>query len=174
VSCVSTPTPEKTSSSRLSAAAAAEVARLQVAWIMKWDKVEGEQLPSFEEHLADFYDFDADTILFDDFDPLRRVFRTAREYGEAFWPTFQSFRAAEHGIEESPEAVVVGDLAVTRMVFIAILDNGRDPVIANRCINSQVWRRTDALGWRISRDHTSVEGIDVDEARRLVAASRDA
>jgi ketosteroid isomerase-like protein len=144
----------------------ATIAASQVNWIMTWNKEPEEHLGSFEELFGGYYDLDADVVLFDDFDPQRRVFRTARSYGEAFWPTFQTLRSAEHAIAEDPEVLVSGDLASTRMVFIAILDSGNAPAVANRCINSQVWQFAEGAGWRIVRDHTSVEGIDLAEARR--------
>lgn len=148
-------------------AAAATVARLQKEWILHWDKRPDQHLGAFREVFADYYDFDAPVILFDDFDPRRRVFRSPQDYADAFWPTFQRFRSAEHGFEVEPEVLVSGDLAATRMVFIAVLETAEGDVLANRCINSQVWRHTDDLGWRISRDHTSVEAMDVEEARRI-------
>lgn len=149
-------------------AAEATIAHLQKEWILRWDKRPDQRLGSFRDVFADFYDFDAPAILFDDFDPERRVFRSPQEYADAFWPTFQQFRSAEHGFEVEPEVLVSGDLAATRMVFIAVLDPGDGSVLANRCTNSQVWRRSEALGWRIARDHTSVEAMDVDEARSFL------
>lgn len=54
--------------------AEATVAHLQREWILHWDKRPGQQLPAFEDVFADYYDFDAAVILFDDFDPQRREF----------------------------------------------------------------------------------------------------
>jgi ketosteroid isomerase-like protein len=146
--------------------AAQEVAALQQAWILGWDKTENEALRPFREVLDRYYDFGAPVILFDDFDPQRREFRTVQDYADAFWPGFAQLRSAAHAIEAPPEVVVEGDLAATRMVFIAVLTEPDGTVVANRATNSQVWRRTEGLGWRIVRDHTGVEAIPVDEARR--------
>ncbi|GAB3604244.1 hypothetical protein GCM10027586_07460 [Kineococcus gypseus] len=153
-------------------AAELTVARSQRDWILRWDKRPDQQLGAFEDVFAEHYDFDAPVILFDDFDPQRRVFRTVRDYAEAFWPGFQRMRSAEHGIEVEPEVLVSGDLAATRMVFTAVLELADGTVVANRCTNSQVWRRTGGLGWRIARDYTSVAAVEIEAARRLVAAGR--
>lgn len=144
--------------------AEATIAELQQSWILRWDKTEGQQLPGFRDVFADYYDFDADVILFDDFDPQRRVFRSVQDYADAFWPTFQQLISAEHAIELAPKVTVDGDFAATFMVFIAVLVTADGTELANRATNSQVWRRTSA-GWRIIRDHTGVEPIPIDEAR---------
>lgn len=143
-----------------------EIAALQRDWILGWDKAEGETLRPFREVMDRYYDFDAPVILFDDYDPRRRVFRTVQDYADAFWPTFSQMRSAAHAIEIAPEVIVDGDLATARMVFIAILTQADGSVVATRATNSQVWRRTDSLGWRIVRDHTGVESMPIDEARR--------
>ena len=52
------------------------------------------------------------------------------------------------------------------MVFLAILTQDDGTIVANRCTNSQVWRRGDDQQWRIIRDHTGVEAIPLEEARR--------
>lgn len=142
------------------------IAALQQSWILHWDKVEGQDLPPFREVFAEFYDFDADVILFDDFDPQRRVFLTVQDYADAFWPSFQQFASAEHAIDVAPRVTVDDDLAATFMIFIAVLVRADGSQIANRCTNSQVWRCTSA-GWRIIRDHTGVEPISIDAARRV-------
>jgi ketosteroid isomerase-like protein len=143
-----------------------EVASLQVEWIMGWNKEADQTLPPFEEALGRFYDFDSPVILFDDYDPQRRVFRTVQEYADAFWPGFSQLRSAEHAIETAPDVLVAEDLAATTMVFLAILTQSDGTAVANRCTNSQVWRRGTDQRWRIARDHTGVEAIPVDEARR--------
>ena len=74
--------------------------------------------------------------------------------------------AAEHAIDVAPRVTVDDDLAATFMIFIAVLVRADGSQIANRCTNSQVWRRTSA-GWRIIRDHTGVEPISIDAARRV-------
>lgn len=150
---------------------AQQIATLQVDWIMGWDTTEGEDLPPFGEVFGRYYDMAAPVVLFDDFDPQRRVFRTVQDYADAFWPVFGGLRSARHAIEAAPEVLVEGDLAATRMVFLVILTRADGTVGANRCINSQVWRRTDDLGWRIARDHTSVEAIPVEEAERAFAGA---
>ncbi len=146
------------------------VASLQVDWIMGWDKVADQALPPFDEVFGRFYDFDAPVILFDDADSQRRVFRSVRAYADAFWPGFSSLKSAEHSIEAEPEVLVDGNLAATTMVFLAILTQEDGTVVANRCLNSQVWRRGKDQQWRIVRDHTGVEGIPVEEARQVSAS----
>lgn len=135
--------------------AADQVAALQRRWIFGWDRVEGAPAQDFHDVFGEFYDFDADVLFFDDADPERRLFRRVQDYADAFWPTFQSMRSAVHAIAEEPEAVVTGDLAACRMVFLAVLTAADGTETRLRCVNSQVWRHTDALGWRIERDHTS-------------------
>lgn len=142
-----------------------EVAALQQSWILGWDKAEGVPLPAFPEVLGRYYDLDAPVILFDDFDPQRRIFRRVQDYAEAFWPGFSQMRSAAHAVETRPQVIVEGDLAATQMVFIALLTQPDGAVVATRATSSQVWRRTEDLGWRIARDHTGVEVIPVDEAR---------
>lgn len=146
------------------------VAALQVDWIMGWNKAPDQALPPFGDVFGNFYDVDAPVILFDDFDPERRIFRTVQAYAEAFWPGFSALRSAEHAIETWPEVLVDGDLAATTMVFLVILTQADGSVIANRCVNSQVWRRGGDRRWRIVRDHTGVDAISVDEARRAFAS----
>lgn len=145
---------------------AERVASLQVDWIMGWDKAPDKTLPPFDEVFGRFYDFDAPVILFDDFDPQRRVFRTVKAYADAFWPGFSQLRSAEHAIETAPDVIVDGDLAATTMVFLVVLTQMDGTTLANRCTNSQVWRRGADQRWRIVRDHTGVEAIPVEEARR--------
>ncbi|MBQ1050129.1 DUF4440 domain-containing protein [Micromonospora sp. C51] len=147
-----------------------EVAALQQEWILGWDKRENETLRPFREVFDRYYDFDAPVILYDDFDPQRRVFRAVRDYAAAFWPGFAQLRSAAHAIETPPEVIVEGNLAATRMVFIAVLAQPDGTVVATRATNSQVWRRIDGMGWRIVRDHTSVDAITVDEAMAVFPA----
>jgi ketosteroid isomerase-like protein len=147
---------------------AAEVAALQRRWIFERDRAEGDPDVDFDADLAHYYDGD-DDILFDDFDPQRRVLRSAVEYGKVFGPAFNQVRAAEHVIEQAPEVIVSGDLAATQMVFIARLTTGDGTVSATRAVNSQVWRKGTHDRWGIVRDHTSVERIPVDEADRALA-----
>jgi ketosteroid isomerase-like protein len=148
---------------------AAEVAALQRRWIFEWDRRDSDPDFDFDADLAHYYDLDADDVLlFDDFDPERRVLRSAAEYGGVFVPAFNQMRAAEHAIERAPEVIVSGDLAATQMVFIARLTAGDGTVTATRAVNSQVWRSGDGR-WRIVRDHTSVETIALDEADRALA-----
>lgn len=147
-----------------------QVASLQVDWIMGWDKAPDQTLAPFGKVFNRFYDFDAPVILFDDFDPQRRVFRTVQAYADAFWPTFSQMRSAEHMIETAPEVIVDGDLAATTMVFLVILSQADGATLANRCTNSQIWRRGTGRQWRIARDHTGVEAIPVEYARRAFAS----
>ncbi len=149
---------------------ASTVARLQRAWILRWDKGPDDILPPFRDLFGDLYDFDAPVILFDDFDPQRRVFRSVQEYADAFWPTFQGFRSARHAIEVEPEVAVDGDLAVTRMVFLAVLEHADGTRVANRATNSQVWTRSPS-GWVISRDHTGVAPVAPAEADAVLRAA---
>lgn len=145
---------------------AQEIAALQQEWILRWDKAEDEVLRPFHDVLGRYYDLYAPVILFDDFDPQRRVFRAVQDYADAFWPVFSQLRSAAHAIETPPEVIVEGDLGATRMVFIAVLTQPDGTVVATRATNSQVWRRTEDLGWRIARDHTGVEVIPEADARR--------
>jgi ketosteroid isomerase-like protein len=145
------------------------VVRLQTRWIHGWDKVEDQPLPDFREVFADFYDFDADVIFFDDADPQRRVFRTVEDYAQAFWPMFSELRSAAHAVPEAPEVIVDADLAVGRMVFIAALTSTDGTTTNLRAYNSLVWRRTEARDWHIVRDQTTVEPVPADEAGRAFA-----
>ena len=144
---------------------AATVSALQVAWILHWDKKPGSAPTDFRKVFADYYDFDAPVLLFDDFDPKRRTFRTVQDYADAFWPSFMKMRSAEHAVVEQPDVLLSGDMAATRMVFVAILTDPEGKVTATRATNSQVWVRGGPSGWHIARDQTGVELIPVDEAR---------
>lgn len=148
---------------------AAVVAALQRRWIFEWDRREGDPAFDFEANLAGYYDLDSDdVILFDDFDPQRRVLRSASEYGRVFAPAFTQLRTAEHAIERAPDVIVSGDLAATQMVFIARLTAADGSIMGTRAINSQIWRSGDDGRWRIVRDHTSVEQIPAGEAEHAM------
>jgi ketosteroid isomerase-like protein len=147
------------------------IAGLQRQWIFLWDRKEGDPNFDFDTLFADYYDFEdphGDVILFDDFDPERRVLRSAADFGRTFGPPFNEMRAAEHAIEEAPEVLVSGDLAATRMVFIAKLTDAAGRVMGNRAVSSQVWRRSGDGRWRIVRDQTAVVSIPVEEASRAM------
>lgn len=145
------------------------VAELHEHWIHGWDKQEGVPLRPFDEVFARCYDLDpdAEVILHDEADPERRTFRRVRDYADAFWPIFGAMRSAEHAIPEPPEVIVSGDLAVSRMAFVAVLTAADGTVTRLLCPSSHVWRRTDALGWRILRDQTAI--VPIGEAQAASA-----
>ncbi|GAB7052316.1 YybH family protein [Catenuloplanes indicus] len=145
------------------------VAALQREWIFGWDRVEGVPPRDFHDVFGRFYDMDADVILFDEADPRRRTFRTVQDYADAFWPGFQALRSAAHAIESEPEVLVSGDLAASRMIFIAVLTGTDGETTHLRCHNSLVWRRTSDRDWHIVRDQTAVAPIPAGEAMSFFA-----
>jgi ketosteroid isomerase-like protein len=145
----------------------AAVAALHREWIFGWDIEEGAAPREFSEVFGRFYDFGADVILYDEADAQHRTFRRVQDYADAFWPGFTALRSAAHAVEEEPEALVSGDLAATRMVFIAVLTAADGTVTSLRCPSSQVWRRTADRDWHIVRDQTAIHPLPLAEAERF-------
>jgi ketosteroid isomerase-like protein len=148
----------------------ADVRALHLRWLWGWDKEPGGGHWNFREIQGAHYDWDLDTLrLYDDMDPEHRIVRSAGEYQAIWEPTFNSLRSAVHRLEDGPEIVRSGELAVSRLVFIARLVVADGTVVDIRTHNTLVWQW---LGddWKIVGDHTSSQRIAADEADLLLTA----
>jgi ketosteroid isomerase-like protein len=147
---------------------AQRVAQLHSEWILQgWEKAPGDGPFDFRRQLGRFYDLEArDLLLYDDFDPQRRVARSADEYG-AFWaPHFTRLRSARHWVVDAPLVLTTGDLAASTLEFSARLEGPDGEVVAIRTRSSLVWARR-AAGWKIVREHNSSTVITEAELARL-------
>jgi ketosteroid isomerase-like protein len=152
------------------AAGADDVRALHLGWLWGWDKEPGAGHWDFQEIQGSYYNWDLDTLrLYDDMDPEHRVVRTAREYQAIWEPTFNSLRSAVHRLEDGPEITRSGDLAVSRLVFIARLVVADGSIVDIRTHNTLIWRHLGG-SWKIVGDHTSSQRIAADEADRLLAS----
>ena len=146
----------------------AAVRARHLRWLWGWDKEPDAGHWDFRAIQGSHYDWDLGTLrLYDDMDPEHRIVRSARAYQEIWEPTFNSLRSAVHRLEDGPEIVRSGDLAVSRLVFIARLTVADGSVVDIRTHNTLIWQR---LGddWRIVGDHTSSRRIPADEADLLL------
>lgn len=144
---------------------------LHRAWILQgWEYHPGDPPFSFREKLGRFYDWTSrDVVLFDDFDPKRRVARSAAAYGAIWEPIFRGNRSARHTVSDSPEVVTgTGDLAASSLEFTALIEPLNGKVAGIRTRSDLVWRcRAD--GWKIVREHNSSKVILIAEAKRILA-----
>ncbi|MGA6161105.1 YybH family protein [Amycolatopsis magusensis] len=131
------------------------VATAHAHWLRGWDREPGDPPFDFREVQGEFYDWSAqDLLLYDDADPAHRVARSAEEYRSWWEPVFSGLAAAYHELADGPHVLVSGDLATSRLIFIArlVAADGTETVL--RATSSLVWRRRPG-GWRIAWDHTS-------------------
>lgn len=148
---------------------------LHRAWIQQgWEHHRGDRPFSFRGKLGRYYDWSSrDVVLFDDFDPGRRVARSAAAYAAIWEPIFRKNRSARHAVSNGPETVTgSGNLAASSLEFIARIEPLKGDVVGIRTRSDLVWR-CEALGWRIVREHNSSVVIPVGQAERvLVRAGR--
>jgi hypothetical protein len=80
-------------------------------------------------------------VLYDDFDPQRRVVRSPAAYGAIWEQPFSALQSAEHRVVSGPSVLVSGDLATATLEFAARLTGGDGKVTGIRTFSSLVWRR---------------------------------
>ncbi|MEU7141474.1 nuclear transport factor 2 family protein [Nocardia sp. NPDC046473] len=136
------------------------VAAAHVRWLWGWDRQQGDPPFDLRAVQGEFYDWDAeDVLLYDDADPEHRVARSAEEYRSLWEPVFERLVAADHRLADGPHVLVSGDLAASRLVFLARLVSADGTETGLRATSSLTWRRA-AAGWRIVWDHTSSVAVD--------------
>jgi hypothetical protein len=81
------------------------IANLQSEWILVgWEKKPGDPAFDFRSKLGQYYDFNSpEVLLYDDFEPGRRVARSADAYGNLWKEPFTALRSARHSVIEVPE-----------------------------------------------------------------------
>jgi ketosteroid isomerase-like protein len=144
-------------SSSCPASGPASVGELHREWILVgWEKQVGDGPFIFREKLGKYYDFSAhDVVLYDDFDPQKRVAHSAEEYGTFWEPSFSALRSVRHRVVNGPEvASGSGDLAASTLEFEALIEAADGNVTRIRTRSSLVWRCIRA-GWKIIREHNS-------------------
>lgn len=142
----------------------AAVAALHRDWILVgWERKAGDGQLDFRKKLGKYYNWNADDIiLYDDFDPKRRVVRSAHDYGKIWEPLFSALSTARHRVLEGPFVIVSGDLAASTLEFAARLETRDGKVTGIRTFTSFVWRLTNE-GWKIVREHNSSTVIPNDQ-----------
>jgi ketosteroid isomerase-like protein len=142
-------------------------------WIMTWDKQPGDAAFALRAKFGTFYDWGGqDVHLYDDFDPQRRVARSAQTYGTFWAPPFTDLRSARHAVLNGPDIVTgTGDLAASTLEFVARLEAADGKIVGIRTRSSLVWR-CHADGWRIVREHNSSLPISSAETDQLLKTSR--
>ena len=142
-------------------------------WIMSWDKQLGDPAFDFRAKFARFYDWvGQDLHLYDDFDPQRRVARSAEEYGTFWAAPFTALKSAQHGVINGPEVVTgTGELAAATLEFVARLEAEGGKIVGIRTRSSLVWR-CHADGWKIVREHNSSLPISPAETDQLLKTHR--
>ncbi len=135
---------------------ATAVAALHREWILVgWERKVGDGPLDFRQKLGKYYNWSSsDVLLYDDFDPQRRVVRSPAAYGAIWEPPFSALRSAEHRVVSGPSVLVSGDLATSTLEFAARLTDKEGKETGIRTFSSLVWRST-AEGWKIVREHNS-------------------
>lgn len=142
-------------------------------WIMNWDKQPGDAAFDIRAKFGKYYDWDGrDVHLYDDFDPQRRVARSAEQYGTFWAAPFTALKSAQHGVINGPDvATGTGDLVASTLEFVARLEDEGGKIVGIRTRSSLVWR-CHAGGWKIVREHNSSTGISPAETDQLLKTSR--
>lgn len=148
---------------------AEDVKDLHRRWVFGWERADAREAFAFRETFAAFYDWSAaDVILYDDFDAQHRAARSAAEYGAIWEPGFNAMRSVRHVIVEEPAVIPLGDLAASRLVFVARLESLAGVVTCVRTTSSLVLRRVQG-SFRIVREHNSSVVVPVERAEALLA-----
>jgi ketosteroid isomerase-like protein len=152
---------------------AAGVSQLHRDWIMTWDKQPGDPAFDFRAKFGKYYDWAGEDVhLYDDFDPQRRVARSAADYGAVWAAPFTALKSAQHGVINGPDAVSGrGDIAASTLEFAARLEAADGKIVGIRTRSSLVWRCHDD-GWKIVREHNSSQTISPAETDALLKTSR--
>lgn len=142
-------------------------------WIMNWDKQPGDAPFAIRDKFGTYYDWDGqDVHLYDDFDPQRRVARSAEEYGTFWAKPFTALSSARHGVINGPDvATGTGDLAASTLEFVARLEAEGGDITGVRMRSSIVWR-CHIDGWKIVREHNSGMTITPAETDQLLQTHR--
>jgi ketosteroid isomerase-like protein len=131
------------------------IAQLHRDWILiGWEKKEGEKF-DYTAKLGKYYDWkEKDVILYDDFDPQKRIAKSAAEYKAVWEPGFSTLKSARHRIVYGPHVLVSEKIASSTLQFEADITNADGKVTKIRTFTSLVWKKT-AGGWKIVREHNS-------------------
>ncbi|WP_375437323.1 YybH family protein [uncultured Hymenobacter sp.] len=150
----------------------AAVAALHREWILVgWEKKAGDGPLNFREKLGKYYSWSApDVLLYDDFEPQRRVAHSATEYGSFWEPPFTKLRSAHHRVVDGPHVVVSGNLATSVLQFVARLEGSDGKITGIRTYTSLVWRQ-EKDGWKIIREHNSSTVLTPAELQKLMATA---
>jgi ketosteroid isomerase-like protein len=150
----------------------ATVAALHREWILVgWEKKPGDGPLNFREKLGKYYNWSApDVILYDDFEPKRRVAHSAAEYGSFWEPPFTALRSARHRVVDGPHVLVSGNLAASTLQFAARLEGGDGKVTGIRTFTSLAWRKG-GDGWKIIREHNSSTVLSPAQLEELMSTS---
>ncbi len=150
----------------------ASVTALHREWILVgWERAPSDGRFRFREKLGRYYDWSgADVILYDDFDPRRRVVRSPAAYGAVWEPGFNAMRSARHRVLDGPHVLQSDGLAASTLVFGARLETNDGKVTFIRTFTSLVWRCT-AEGWRIVREHNSSTVLPTVQGTALMRAT---
>src|SRR3954465_13579472 len=80
-----------------------QIAALHLRWMNALVRGEGDPNLDFRTDDSDLYDFDgSDVVLYDDFDPERRVARSADEYAAIWEPVFAGVHTPRHSVSDGP------------------------------------------------------------------------
>lgn len=142
-------------------------------WIMTWDKQPGDVPFAVRSKSGTSYDWNGhDVHLYDDFDPQRRIGRSADTYGTFWAAPFTALKNARHAVIDGPDvATGTGDLAASTLEFVARLEAADGTIVGIRKRSSLVWR-CHADGRRIVREHNSSTGVSAAETDQLLKTSR--
>ncbi|WP_328608979.1 nuclear transport factor 2 family protein [Amycolatopsis sp. NBC_00345] len=144
------------------------VVAAHLRWLCGWDREPGDPPFDFRAVQGEFCNWEAEDLrLYDDADPEHRVAHSAEEYRSLWEPVFGGLVTAEHRLADGPHALVSGDLAVTRLVFVARLVSTDGTETGLRATSSLTWRHS-AAGWRIAWDHTSSVILDAETLAELM------
>ncbi|MDY0964969.1 MULTISPECIES: YybH family protein [Massilia] len=128
-----------------------------------WERKPGDGPLVFREKFAGDYEWsDArDRLYYDDFSPNPRPVRDPDAYGAIWAPIFSGLRSARHAISIEPTAVYGGNLAVSTLEFVALIEPADGATRPIRTLMTLTWR-CHADGWRIIREHNSTKIVAAD------------
>jgi len=128
-----------------------------------WERNPGDGPLVFREKFARDYEWsDArDRLYYDDFSPNPRPVRDPDAYGAIWAPIFSGLRSARHAISIEPTAVYSGNLAVSTLEFVALIEPATGAARPIRTLMTLTWR-CHADGWRIIREHNSTKVVPAD------------
>lgn len=145
------------------------IANLQSDWILVgWEKKPGDPPFDFRNKLGKYYDFNSpDVVLYDDFEPGRRVARSAEAYGNFWKEPFTALRSARHSVIDGPDVLMGKELSTSTLEFAAALESPNGETVGIRTRSTLVWQCQGAE-WKIVREHNSSTVIEVPEVEKLL------